>query len=127
MISIALPIRQKLFAYFDKMKIGLVNYKTFLSVLDPQKLGPTKDNWNWQNQTLKRIVEWMERENLQISDAFKIIDTDFDGIISKNDISLFCQRVLLMKKHELTTMKLARLFKLLDCHNRRNIQLIDFE
>jgi len=35
MISIALPIRQKLFAYFDKMKIGLVNYKTFLSVLDP--------------------------------------------------------------------------------------------
>ena len=31
-ISLALPIRQKLFAYFDKTNIGMVDYKTFLSV-----------------------------------------------------------------------------------------------
>ena len=32
-----------------------------------------------------------------------------------------------MKRHELTSSKIGRLFKLLDYHNRKNIQLIDFE
>lgn len=36
-VPLALPIRQKLFAYFDKMQIGLVDFKTFLSVLDPER------------------------------------------------------------------------------------------
>ncbi len=36
-ITLALPIRQKLFAYFDKTNIGMVDYKTFLSVLDPDR------------------------------------------------------------------------------------------
>jgi Ca2+-binding EF-hand superfamily protein len=67
------------------------------------------------------MMDWLERENLTVSEAFKIIDSDFDGLIGRKDLILFCKNVLKMKRHDLSSTKITRLFKLLDFHNRKNI------
>ena len=105
----------------------MIDYKTFLSVLDPDRAAITRDNWNWQNNIIEEIKRWMERENLTISQAFKIIDADFDGLIGRKDLRTYLNKVLGIKKHILTSEKINRLFKILDFHNRSNVQLIDFE
>jgi len=80
----------------------MVDYKTFLSVLDPERQKINKDNWNWQDNIITQIKRWIQKENITVTEAFKIIDNDFDGLIGKKDLSNFLNRVLGMKKHILT-------------------------
>ena len=44
----------------------------------------------------------MTNEHINVQEAFKIIDSDFDGLIGKKDLSNFLNRVLGIKKHILT-------------------------
>lgn len=69
----------------------------------------------------------MSKEHITVKEAFKIIDNDFDGLIGKKDLTTFLNKVLGIKLHILTQERINRLFKLLDYHNRKNIQLLDFE
>ena len=50
-------------------------------------------------------------------DAFRMVDIDFDGNISKEDIRQFLSRSLKME-YEQTDPRLDRLFKLLDQYKR---------
>ena len=73
------------------------------------------------------IKRWIKKEELSTQDAFRIVDQDFDGLISKEDLKKFLIDVLKVKKMVLDSAKIDRLYKLLDYHNRGNIQAIDFE
>jgi len=73
---------------------------------------------------LERIRKWARNERLSADDAFRVLDRDFDGIISKNDLDGFVREVLKCDK-EVTASRINRLFKLIDCFKRGQLQLID--
>ena len=62
-----------------------------------------------------------------MEEAFKIIDKDFDGLISKDDLHRFLVDVLKYEENDLNQTKLVRLFKLMDQYKRGNIQFLDFK
>lgn len=59
-------------------------------------------------------------------DAFRIVDVDFDGNISKEDLKSFLLDVLKLE-NEVTDPRLDRLFKLLDQYKRGYVQSDDFK
>lgn len=61
---------------------------------------------------------------MQAEDAFRVLDRDFDGIISKHDLMGFVKEVLKCDK-DITQSRINRLFKLLDFFKRGQLQLID--
>lgn len=60
-------------------------------------------------------------------DAFRIIDIDFDGNISKKDLESFLKDILKIPVEQITTSRVARLFKLMDVFKRNSLQLNDFK
>lgn len=52
---------------------------------------------------------------------------DFDGFISKKDLTFFVKDVLKVLAEEVTTARVDRLFKLMDLFKRGRIQLSDFK
>jgi len=65
--------------------------------------------------------------DLNAEDAFRIIDIDFDGKISKKDLTSFLKDVLKIPSTEITTSRIGRLFKLMDIFKRNSIQLSEFK
>ncbi len=59
--------------------------------------------------------------------AFKMMDQDFNGVISKKDLKGFLKTVLFIDEKQITDLRLVRLYKLLDFHNRKSIQLVDLK
>ncbi len=57
-------------------------------------------------------------------DAFRIIDKDFDGIISKEDLRYFLSENLQIK--DMSSSGIDRLFKLLDKFKKKSINVQDF-
>ena len=55
-----------------------------------------------------------------------MLDIDFDGSISKEDIKEFLQTVLKVSELEITQPRLERVFKLFDHFKRGHIHLEDF-
>lgn len=97
-------IKDGLFAFIDKDKIGMIDYKTFLKTLkyatqigeivfDDEK-EKEEDEWAWGQKQLQLMKEWFQRESISVEDAFRVIDHDFDGFIKKNDIDHFIKNVL---------------------------------
>jgi len=64
---------------------------------------------------------------LSPEDAFRIIDIDFDGNISKKDLESFLRDILKVPVEQITTSRVARLFKLMDVFKRNSLQLNDFK
>lgn len=60
-------------------------------------------------------------------DAFRMVDIDFDGNISKEDLQSFLRDVLRMSTFEVNGPRIDRLFKLLDRFKRGYIQSDDFK
>lgn len=65
--------------------------------------------------------------DLSAEDAFRIADADFDGFISKKDLTSFLRDVLKIPVEEITLARVARLFKLMDVFKRNSVQLSDFK
>lgn len=63
---------------------------------------------------------------LRVEEAFRIIDTDFDGFASIKDIRDFLKNVLKIPGDDITSSRLDRLFKLMDLFKRDRIQVADF-
>jgi Ca2+-binding EF-hand superfamily protein len=66
---------------------------------------------------LERIRRWARSERLKPEDAFRVLDRDFDGAISKRDLEGFVREVLKSDK-DVTQSRINRLFKLLDVFKR---------
>ena len=85
------------------------------------------DNWNWPIYIINRIKTWFQTAKITITDCFRILDHDFDGQISKQDLQNFIINVLKEQEKEITESKLNRVHKLLDFFKRGQVQMIDIE
>jgi len=64
--------------------------------------------------------------DIKKEDAFRMVDIDFDGNISKQDLRHFLHNTLKINTEELHAVQIDRLFKLLDHFKRGSINLEDF-
>ncbi len=67
----------------------VIDYKSFLNALQGNTNQVISDNFDWPENTLKLIKEWFKNSKLVAGEAFKIIDSDADGIISSKDLNKF--------------------------------------
>ena len=64
---------------------------------------------------------------LTAQDAFRVMDKDFDGELSKKDLELFLLNELKYYPEEISENKIDRLYKLMDTYKRDCIQLTDLK
>jgi Ca2+-binding EF-hand superfamily protein len=76
---------------------------------------------------IRLIKQWIARENLAVDDAFRTLDRDFDGIISKNDLRHGLITILQFEEKEVLDLRIDRLYKLLDTYKRNSVQISDFK
>ena len=95
-----------LFKFMDKQTVGLIPYSVFAkcmnkSIVNKTSEGP-EDNFDWEYEILFKIRNWVHKENLTVEEAFRAIDKDFDGFISKTDIQNYLKEVLKFEDKEIT-------------------------
>lgn len=125
------PVKEGLFSYFDRQKVGLIDYPTFLRIMNKvlfmKEVRTKDDNWDWQEEVINKLRQWYNRQGLNVEQAFKTVDQDFDGFIGKQDLYLFITQVLKYEPNTINKTKVDRLFKLLDQYKRGRIQFLDFK
>ena len=92
----------------------------------PSKKG-FQDNFDWENQIIEDIKQWIWTQKITVEEAFKSFDRDFDGTINKEDLKWALLNILMIKPEQIFPTKLDRLFKLMDFYKTNSIQLSDFE
>jgi len=126
------PLKEKFFARMDTLNMGLISFQQFKDVLtqnafsEPQQ-APIADSFNWEQQQLKSILGWIQEKNFSLSQAFKVIDHDFDRSISVEDLRKFLVEKLKVDLSEIQNFKLERLHKIMDTSKTGKIFLSDFE
>ena len=89
MIKFSQEVKEQFFAYMDIQKLGMIDYKNFLTTLNKtvynkySKSMNQGDNWSWEDEALERIRQWFRKQGLSVEDAFRAADKDFDGFINK--------------------------------------------
>ena len=63
------------------------------------------------------------KERITAEEAFKCMDVDFDGIISKEDLKKSLIDILKIKPDKIVPTKLDRLFRLMDFYKVGGIQV----
>lgn len=122
--------KEGLFAYLDHLKIGMFDYERWHNVLkryileEPRKLF---DNFDWEVAAMDKMREWRAENKLDLRQAFRIMDTDFDGFIGLHDLKQFLITILRYQAEEVDDIKLERLFKLMDRMKRGCIQSGDLQ
>lgn len=108
----------KFFAYLDNQHTGLIDYQRFLEVLNKpynsRSKGIKEDSFDWELTILQKIRNWFNLQTISLDEAFKIVDSDFDGIISKKDLAHFLEETLHISPEQVSPIRLDRLHKLLD-------------
>ncbi|KAL4511758.1 hypothetical protein ABPG72_012603 [Tetrahymena utriculariae] len=129
-VKLSSHAREGLFSYFDHLKIGMFDFPRFASILSRITLknhdDKQVDNWEWQHSIIRQIKEWKESNGFTEEEAFRIIDCDFDGFISIDDLKKFLARDFKLREEHLDSTKLDRLFKLFDQYKKGYIQKHDF-
>jgi Ca2+-binding EF-hand superfamily protein len=128
-ISLSEQVKNGLFALIDKLGTGLITFDSFLSVIKDSNIDPKplKDSWSWENETIERIRVWILSQSLSVENAFRAFDSDFDGVISKDDLKSGLKTVLKLQEKDCRSSKVDRLYKLMDTFKRNSIQLSDFK
>lgn len=57
-LTLSVPIKEKIFALMDKNEVGLVDYPNFLEVINlkpslKKNKGAYKDNFDWENDVIE--------------------------------------------------------------------------
>ncbi|EAR94641.2 EF-hand protein (macronuclear) [Tetrahymena thermophila SB210] len=129
-VKLSSHAKEGLFSYFDHLKIGMFDFPRFASILSRITLknhdDKQIDNWEWQHSIIRQIKEWKETNGFTEEEAFRIIDCDFDGFISIDDLKKFLSRDFKLREEHLDSTKLDRLFKLFDQYKKGYIQKHDF-
>ena len=131
-MTLSLPVKEKFFSFMDKKHIGVVDYPTFLEVIQSSAVSDIKrnnftDSFDWENSIVDKIKEWIINERITVEEAFKCFDKDFDGFIMKDDLRWALINLLKVKEEEILPTKLDRLFRLLDFYKTGKIQTSDFQ
>lgn len=89
-IKLSPLVKEQLFAMMDVNKIGMVDYEAFLTTLKrtsvSAKVIRVTDNFNWENEMIQKIKDWIRNEGITVEEAFKAFDRDFDGFINLDDL-----------------------------------------
>lgn len=64
---------------------------------------------------------------LSADDAFRILDADFDGVMSRADLVRFLKEVFNVPADQATQPRVERLYKLMDVYKRGTVQLSDIK
>ena len=75
---------------------------------------------------IRSIFDWIIDKRLSFSEAFKLMDVNFDGVVSPSDLQAFLERTfnLDVSRHRL---KVDRVFKIMDHSKAGSILRVDFE
>ena len=103
----------------DKQQIGLVDYPSFLQVIEISSAKPIQssglsDNFDWEQGVIEKLKNWILQKRITLEEAFKSFDCDFDGKISKQDLKKAMIDVLSIPEEEIYQTRLERLFRLMD-------------
>jgi Ca2+-binding EF-hand superfamily protein len=124
-LTLSIPIKEKIFAIMDKNKIGLIDYPNFLEIIQLSSANTKKqgceDNFDWENGIIEKIKEWINREKITVEEGFKCFDKDFDGYISKDDLKWGIISILEVKEEQILPTKLDRLMRLMDFYKTNKI------
>lgn len=120
-------VKEQLFAFMDVNKIGMVDYESFLATMKKTAVSfkqlRISDNFDWENEMITNIKNWIKEEGITVDEAFKAFDRDFDGFIDINDLKWVLTNVLKCADNSsIKSSQLERLFKLLDFHKDGYIQ-----
>ena len=128
-VDLSEPIKNGLFALIDKLGTGLITQEAFLSVIKDTNLAPkpSKDSWTWETEKIEQIRKWIKSQLISVENAFRAFDSDFDGIISKEDLKSTLISIFKLPAQECTSSRIDRLYKLIDHFKRNSIQLSDFK
>ena len=110
----------------DKNQIGLVDYPNFLEIIQlttayKSNKGSYSDNFDWENQTIDQIKQWIWTSKITVEEAFKSFDHDFDGKINKEDLKWALINIIQIKPEEIFPTKIDRLFKIIDFYKTNQI------
>ncbi len=122
-------IKEGFFAYLDVLKIGMIDYPHFLMIIKKplnSKKVIINDSFDWQSSILSKLRSYFKSEKCSSADAFRIVDSDFDGFISKADLKKFLIVELNERSEDVNSSNIDRLFKLLDRFKRGCINKEDF-
>jgi Ca2+-binding EF-hand superfamily protein len=132
-VPIASPLLEKLFQKMDTNKIGMVDEQKLVILLSAKvktqipRISKIEDSFEWQENVIDQIKNWVKSSKMNAEEAFKSFDQDFDGLISKADMSKSLIQFLKIKPEDLNEPKLERLFRLLSFYKTDSIQPSDFE
>jgi Ca2+-binding EF-hand superfamily protein len=88
-ISFTEDEKENLFSYMDKGNTKVIDYKTFLALMNGESSTVQSEKFDWAEKTLKRIKEWFGSSSLTAEDAFNLIDRDGDTYLSEKDLHEF--------------------------------------
>ena len=129
-VDFSKPVVKGLFAYMDRGQIGMIDFNNFLKVMKKTVLDNLQeradDNFDWQLDIIKQIQDWYFSSGVTSEDAYRMLDTDYDQYVSKNDLKLFLQTVLFIPVEEISSVRIDRLFNLIDQFKRGRIGYEDF-
>ncbi len=99
-----------MFAYQDFKKI-INSDDVGLRLLDKQP--KLEEHFDWEQTLIRRILDWILDKRLSLQEAFKLMDSDFDGVLTLNDLTKFLKDTFAIDHLE-NRLKLERLFRILD-------------
>lgn len=73
----------------DKDQNNVIDYKTFLAIMNSENNLEKTEKFDWVELCLARIKEWQRESGLTVDDAFKLIDRDADTYITEKDLHFF--------------------------------------
>lgn len=120
-------VKEALFRYMDRAGLSMIDYKVFLELLEGGNASAIRhEKFDWVTACIQSIRDWFGKSGLLPTDAFKVVDRDFDGYITDRDLVAFLSDTLKYQLKELTHVRIQKLFKVLDTFKRGKVDLVDF-
>ena len=89
-VSLSPIVKQQLFALMDVNGIGMVDYESFLEIMNLKSVSKPKvqvqDTFNWEEDIISLMKKYIQENGITVEEAFKAFDWDFDGKINKGDL-----------------------------------------
>ena len=122
-LNVEAALADPFFNYLDYYNIGMVDFETFMTRLNYINGGNLKENdRKIEDEIINKIkVFILKNKNLSDTEIFQIMDKDVDGIISKDDLTLFAKENLNMGEKILSKDKIERVMMTLSL--TKNLQV----
>ena len=97
LLPVSVRAQDQLFAKMDRLKIGLICYQEFKRVINADDVGlrllnkerQVEDSFEWEQAMIRRILDWIVAQRMSLSEGFKMMDCNFDGVVTLPDLASF--------------------------------------